>query len=91
VPGRAPVYRGQADERLRLAHGGASLAGPRQGLAVVAGRRLGVAEGQLVSTVEKMNIFTIPLFSGAHNLQVDPGRRIAYGFGPGSSSCSRWH
>jgi hypothetical protein len=40
-------------------------------------------QGQLVSTVEKTNIFSIPSFSGIHGLQVDPGRRIAYGFGPG--------
>jgi hypothetical protein len=40
-------------------------------------------QGQLVSTVEKTNIFSIPSFSGIHGLQVDPGRRTAYGFGPG--------
>jgi hypothetical protein len=40
-------------------------------------------QGQLVSTLEKNNIFGIPLNGAIHNLQVDPVRRIAYSFGPG--------
>jgi hypothetical protein len=39
-------------------------------------------QGHLVSTIEKTNTFGVPAFSGLHNLQLDPGRRIAYGFGP---------
>jgi hypothetical protein len=39
-------------------------------------------QGQLVSTIEKNNIFGVPLSSGVHDLVLDPVHRIAYGFGP---------
>ncbi|HXM56391.1 MAG TPA: S8 family serine peptidase [Candidatus Dormibacteraeota bacterium] len=40
-------------------------------------------QGQLLSTLERTNIFSIPLSNQFHDLQVDPVHRIVYGFGPG--------
>jgi hypothetical protein len=39
-------------------------------------------QGHLLSTIEKLNILNVALRGGVHNLQVDPGKRIVYGFGP---------
>jgi len=41
-------------------------------------------QGHVVSTQGKLNILGVFLAGGVHNLQVDPGRRIVYGFGPGA-------
>src|SRR5205823_102124 len=40
-------------------------------------------QGRLVSSVERIDMLGVFLQNGVHNLQVDPGRRIAYAFGPG--------